>query len=167
MKIHLSRELTILFAMLAIVTLSSAADAILGHEEDFVEDSSSYTDPVVSQSYPTSLLPTFTKKTSLVPTVKLSKTVSKSPTVTPIAKGDGKDDHYSGFAEGAYAVGAGDVNYRQLRRFGADGELLVVGEGYRHGSCSGGFDDGTTKSCKTSKKSGSSASGSGGRRGRQ
>jgi hypothetical protein len=58
MKVTLCRDLTILFSMLAMVTLSSAANAILredepvsDHKGDFVEDSSSYADPVVSQSY--------------------------------------------------------------------------------------------------------------------
>ena len=58
MKVTLYRDLTILFIMLAMVTQSSTADVMLGEDEavsdhkgDFVEDSSSYADPVVSQSY--------------------------------------------------------------------------------------------------------------------
>ena len=56
MKVTLCRGLTILFTMVAMVTHSSAADTSLGdepvsdHEDDLVEDSSSY--PVLgSQSY--------------------------------------------------------------------------------------------------------------------
>jgi len=88
MKVTLCRDLTILFTMmLAMATHSSAADAILGedepvsdHEQDFVE---AY--PVVSQSYPPSLRPTFKKKPSLLPTIEPSKIVTKeSPAAAPI-----------------------------------------------------------------------------------
>jgi hypothetical protein len=88
MKVTLCRDLTILFTMmLPMATHSSAADAILGedepvsdHEQDFVE---AY--PVVSQSYPPSLRPTFKKKPSLLPTIEPSKIVTKeSPAAAPI-----------------------------------------------------------------------------------